>query len=67
MDPTNRPSAQADALAYRPVPPHLPGMDVSTRILFDPSGIDWDDDQAIDRWAQAVWTHLTRERGRTHG
>jgi hypothetical protein len=29
------------------------------RQLFDVSGIDWDDDTAIDRAAQLIWTIAT--------
>jgi (p)ppGpp synthase/HD superfamily hydrolase len=33
------------------------------RRYFDVSGIDWDDDASIDRWAQKVWTLVTDEWG----
>jgi hypothetical protein len=39
---------------------------MSDRVYFDPSGIDWDDDESIRRWAEAVWMHMTKERGESN-
>lgn len=36
---------------------------MSEPIYFDPSGIDWDDDESIRRWAEAVWLYVKKERG----
>jgi len=34
-----------------------------TRLFVDVSGIDWDDDSAIDRWAQDAWQQATTTWG----
>ena len=33
------------------------------RVFVDVSGIDWDDDASIRRWAYQVWKHITDEWG----
>ena len=34
-----------------------------TRLVFDPSGINWDDDASIERWTRQVWQYTTQRWG----